>query len=353
MLRRKLMLLMVTLTALLMVLAVAALWSLQSILADLDHINTHSQSLVDQTNQISAAIARVELTLNQLRSGQTRRLDDLIQTVNDMQANVTAIGGHYCLDATEIEPVCEQMAAGMVVFQKHVAALATTEDPGLSSGHSLRALDAAVQLRQAIFEISRHAHQQAQREQEAMSFRFRWLVIGIGLGFLLVINLSVLLLMRWASMILAPVDRLVQASRELGQEHFAFRVQLRQNDEFDELARAYNQLAAALEENEERKIEMLGQVARTLNHELNNAGAIIELQLSLLRRRADPASTEKCLRQIRENLARMTRVVEALKHVRRIVLTDYVEGVKMLDLERSIQADEPAKPESVAADERG
>ena len=38
----------------------------------------------------------------------------------------------------------------------------------------------------------------------------------------------------------------------------------------------------------------------------------------------------------------MTQAVAALKSARRIVLTDYVPGVKMLDLERSQQpADEP------------
>jgi hypothetical protein len=33
-------------------------------------------------------------------------------------------------------------------------------------------------------------------------------------------------------------------------------------------------------------------------------------------------------------------VVESLKHVRRIVLTDYTKGLKMLDLERSVTDDE-------------
>ncbi len=339
MLRRKLMLLMVTLTTLLMVLAVAALWSLQSILADLDHINTHAHALVDQTNQISASIARVESDLNQLRSGQTGRLDDLIQTVNDMRSQVQAIRGTYVLQSADIRPACDRMVAQLEIFQKHVGALATSEDPRLAAQHTLLSLDAAANLHQAIYEISRFAHQHARQEQEAMSAKFRWLVIGIGLGFLLVINLSVLLLMRWASLILAPVDRLVAASRELGKEHLDHRVELRQHDEFDELAQAYNQLAQALQRNEERKLEMISQVALTLNHELNNASAIIEMSLSLMHRRTDEASTEKYLRQIRENLARMSRVVEALKHVRRIVLTDYVEGVKMLDLERSTRDD--------------
>ena len=36
----------------------------------------------------------------------------------------------------------------------------------------------------------------------------------------------------------------------------------------------------------------------------------------------------------------MASTVESLKHVRRIVLTDYVSGVKMLDLERSVLAEQ-------------
>ena len=48
----------------------------------------------------------------------------------------------------------------------------------------------------------------------------------------------------------------------------------------------------------------------------------------------------------------MTHTVQALKSVRRIVLTDYLPGVKMLDLERSQASDadkdaEPARPEQV------
>ena len=38
----------------------------------------------------------------------------------------------------------------------------------------------------------------------------------------------------------------------------------------------------------------------------------------------------------------MTATLESLKHIKRIVLTDYIAGVKMLDLHRSTQADAPA-----------
>ncbi len=76
------------------------------------------------------------------------------------------------------------------------------------------------------------------------------------------------------------------------------------------MARAFNSLAEQLQANEQRKLETLGQVALMLNHELNNAMSIIELQLRLLDRSAGNEAHQKCLRQIHENLARMAQTVE-------------------------------------------
>jgi signal transduction histidine kinase len=179
---------------------------------------------------------------------------------------------------------------------------------------------------------------------------FRNRVLALSVVFLVVMNVSVLVLLRTAGMVLRPVDALLEATRQLGRERFDYRVQIEQHDEFGELARAYNSLAAQLQANEQRKLETLGQVALTLNHELNNAMSVIELQVQLLSRQsgAGPAA-EKYARQIHGSLDRMGRTLDALKHVRRIVLTDYTSGVKMLDLTRSVQEDAPAPP--AAADE--
>lgn len=167
---------------------------------------------------------------------------------------------------------------------------------------------------------------------------FRWLVLILAVVFIVVINVSILVLLRAAAMVTRPMDKLIEGTRELGKGRFDHRVRIDQDDEFGELARAYNSMAAGLESNEQRKLEMLGQVARTLNHELNNAMSMIELQLQLLGRQSGGSSgVEKYSRQIREGLARMAATVNALKHVRRIVLTDYISGVKMLDLERSVR----------------
>ncbi len=215
----------------------------------------------------------------------------------------------------------------------------------------------AILLLQGMLANLKHVHQDvwdagnlivrehALQEQEAALLWFRWLVLGLAMIFLLVINVSVMVLMRIAGMILRPVDKLVEATRQLAGEHFEYRVQVDQHDEFDELARAYNTLAESMQANEHRKIEVLGQVAVAMNHELNNAATIIDLQLHLLARQAhgNPA-LEKCLRQIHESLDRMTRTVQSLKNVRRIVLTDYNSGMKMLDLQRSIQEEQVPDP---------
>jgi signal transduction histidine kinase len=90
-------------------------------------------------------------------------------------------------------------------------------------------------------------------------------------------------------------------------------------------------------------METLGQVAVTLNHELNNSIAIIQLQLRLVSRQSSGGpddETARRLRQIHESLGRMAAVLQSLKSLRRIVLTDYMPGMKMLDLERSVRPDD-------------
>ena len=186
-------------------------------------------------------------------------------------------------------------------------------------------------------------------DERAVAERFKWVVLSLGVVFLIVINVAVLVLLRVAGMVLRPVEKLVAASRELGREHFEHRVEIGPGGgEFDELGRAYNRLAEQLQANERGRIEAMGQLALTLNHELNNALALIEMQLQLVSRRATVGEpVEAALRRIGEALERMGRTVQSLKHIRRIVLTDYVGGTKMLDLRRSTEPEEERSTEPV------
>ena len=174
-------------------------------------------------------------------------------------------------------------------------------------------------------------------EYASLVSRFQWIVLGLSIVFLIVINVSVVMLLRTAGMVLQPVESLIEGTRELAHENFSHRVNIDQNDEFGELAQAYNHMADQLQASETRKLETLGQVSLTLNHELNNAMAIISLQLQLLSRHGgNGRDIEGYAKQIRESLARMAATVDSLKRVRRIVLTDYADGAKMLDLKRSL-----------------
>ncbi len=341
MLRRKLMVILLALTALLMVLAVAALWSLQRVFVDLDHLRTASTA-VDHVNELNTSLSTIEVELYALQTGRQRHLDRLVDEIESIHLAADELDEHYVVLEPEIMPTYEQFMTRLGGFESLVGVLATANDRDLSLRYNLACLDRAAQMHQDLILIARHVQAHTRNEQTEINGRFRWLVVSIALGFLVVINTSILMMLRTAGMILRPVDKLVFASRELARENFGHRVTLGQADEFDELARAYNHLAEQLQENERRRIQTLQQTALTLNHELNNAITTINLQLTLLRRRSGrDEAVHKGLGQIQENLQRMSEVIASLKQLKRVVLTDYVDGVKMLDLNESIREQGP------------
>jgi len=197
-------------------------------------------------------------------------------------------------------------------------------------------------MRTAIADLGRITFEHTALEHEQVVSKFRGAAIVLGIGFLVLLNASIVVVLRAAIMVLKPLSELAEASRRLGREEYDHRVAVDRTDEFGELAQAYNSLAGQLQANEERKVETLQHVARTLNHELNNAISTIELQLTVVdRRKGDDQALAQPLRQIHQSLGRMSDTIDALKRVRKIVLTDYLSGVKMLDLERSLAEDSP------------
>lgn len=335
MLRRKIMLVLITLTALLMVLAVTALWTLQHAFHDLDHLSVAADA-VDQVNSMNTKLSSVQAELYSLQMGTQRHLDALVEQVESIHATGAELGGHYLVSGSQVYPAYTRLMDRLSGFKTMIGMLATTHDRELSVRYNMVCMERTAQMQQNLLLIARHVEQQYRTELAGTTNRFRWLVVAIALGFLVVINTSILMMLRMAGMVLRPVDRLVHASRELAQERFDHRVPLGQANEFDELARAYNQLAEQLQANERRRLQTLQQTALTLNHELNNAITTINLQLTLLRRRSGPdEALQKGLGQIQENLHRMSEVIASLKQLKRVVLTDYVNGVKMLDLKES------------------
>ncbi len=341
MLRRKLLIILGCLTLLMIGSAVVTLWSLSSMLGGLYHMSSEYGAVTVKACEVNERLTEAEVLLHRYRAGDTVALGQLSAQLATLQEKTEDLHDVHALHEDHVAPIFKRFRERLESLQARLAAVQQGREPQARDIHLVEAASLAAVMREDVHHLVEHANEHMEAEHDGLTSYFRWLIVGLAIGFLLVIDASVLILLRSAEMVLRPVDKLVEASKQLALERFDHRVDLDSHDEFSVLAAAYNRLAEQLQTNEQRRVELLQQAALTLNHELNNAMAIIDLELNLLgRRRQDPVASEKCLRGIHENLQRMARVVESLKHVRRIVLRDYLAGTKMLDLERSIEPSE-------------
>lgn len=340
MLRHKLVMILGSIIVLFLIAAVLAMVVLQDVLEDMGHVCHDAMAGVHTATALSSTITRIEAELEIIEVDDGRHLDHLIAAMETLEEDVAALGETEAVKAEGMEAY-DRLETAVPMFMREVSDLATTHDPELTRIHTRKATLASAEMQEAVGELVAVTQQHARAEQDAVTGKFKAAVLGLAVVFLVLINASIIVLLRAASMVLRPVDQLVDASRRLAREEFDHRVAINQKDEFAELAHAYNHLAEQLQQNEQLKLETLQQLARTLSHELNNAMAIIELKLSLLARHsAKPEQAKESLEQIRGALERMGATVKALARIRRIVLTDYLDGVKMVDLERSTEDEE-------------
>lgn len=330
--------------------AVVAIWVLQDVLHDVDTANSDARILMDGIQGVESAVTRIEASRTvELAAGSDigarPGADDVRQAVSDLDKSMRELAAHPLIrsQAQADRPSADVAGATSAAYGRLAALLpafvAAYSPP--DSGQTVAARDAAglaTRMHAAISELGVSLRQQVAAEQMHVARYFRGIVLVLTLAALAMVNIAVIVLLRTAQMVLRPVGALVEGSRQLAAERFDHRVQVDQGDEFGELARAYNHLAERLQANEERRAETLRQLAVTLNHGLNNAMSIIELQLGLLDRQSGGNPTlRNHLREIRGCLGRMTDIVASLKHIRRVVLTDYAPGQKMVDLERSVE----------------
>ncbi len=343
MLRRKLLIRIGLLVACFVAGAAVAIYLLQDTIPEISRINRDAAVLVDGASVVGDCIAQLE----------------------DARGMGTAIGVPAVAAAAPATPqvIEARLKQALAAVAEHPAvkiagspqseALARLQAllPGFLRLEAVGPADAhinSIAVHNAVRDLSRTLRAYVAGEQAEFGHYLRWLVLGLTLAALVMVNVAVFVLLRTAQVVLKTVGELVSGSRELAAEHFGHRVHVAQQDEFGGLARAYNRLAEQLEANEERKVEALRQLAVTLNHDLNNALATIEMQLSLLDRQSGSNSNlARYFRDIQTTLARMGKTVSSLKDIRRIVLMDYVDGQKMIDIEQSV-APPPRRPSEVA-----
>ncbi len=324
MLRRKLLIRIGLLVACFVLGAAVAISMLQGTVPEIERINRDAASLIDGVQTVGDCIERIELVRDETPSAIAPKTEDaegrLGKILSDLgkQPALNIAGSRQALALERLRGELPRLL-----------------DRGEQSPTEARTVAASVRASVGELAISLRAYVAA--EQVSFGKYLRALVLGLTLAALVMVNVAVFVLLRTAQVVLKPVAELVEGSRELAAERFEHRVKIDQQDEFGELARAYNRLAEQLQANEERKAEALRQLAVTLNHDLNNAMATIEMQLSLLDRQSGSSlRLAGYFRDIHSALGRMGRTVASLKHIRRVVLTEYVDGQKMIDLGRSV-----------------
>jgi len=323
MLRRKLLIRIGLLVACFVAGAAVAIYLLQDTVPNIDRINRDAVVLIDGVHTIDDCISQIE----NARAGMPGERTGEGSPQERLAAAMASVGTHPAVRA----PNSPEAAA----FERLRTNTREYLAPGPTTALQEQMMRAGI--RDSLLDLSRTVRAHVAAEQTDFSRYLRWLVLGLTLAALVMVNVAVFVLLRTAQVVLKPVGELVAGSRELAAEHFEHRVQVDQQDEFGELARAYNRLAEQLQGNEERKAETLRQLAVTINHDLNNAMATIEMQLSLLDRQSGrDKSLERYVRDIQRTLSQMSVRVASLKQIRRVVLTDYVDGQKMVDLEQSL-----------------
>ncbi len=112
--------------------------------------------------------------------------------------------------------------------------------------------------------------------------------------------------------IATPVKRLADASGRLAQGRYGERVPAGGPVEIEELASSFNAMAAALERVEQRRMELIGDVA----HELRTPVTVLQGYVEGLADGVFPAS-EETWAKLGEETARLSRLVEELQELSR------------------------------------
>jgi len=135
--------------------------------------------------------------------------------------------------------------------------------------------------------------------------------------------------------LVAPVQRMTEAAQRIATGHYSERVSLPPNrseeelDELDRLAYHFNQMAASLEQTENRRRQLIGDVA----HELRTPLTIIKGSMEALMDGVLPAVPETFL-QIYQEADRLEHLVSDLQELSRVEGGAYTLNLQPIPPER-------------------
>jgi signal transduction histidine kinase len=134
------------------------------------------------------------------------------------------------------------------------------------------------------------------------------LTIAIIVGLLAAIAVSIFTARR----IIGPIQMMMKASRNIAAGDYHERINVASDDELGALARSFNQMAEELEETEQRRLELIGDVAHELRTPLSSIRSTMEGLVDAVLP-ADPATFMGVQREV----SRLQRLVHDLEELSR------------------------------------
>ncbi len=160
-------------------------------------------------------------------------------------------------------------------------------------------------------------------QDDALSINFfsnqkRYLLLVYILTFLASLTAALLL----ATYFKKPIQRLLNAARELTQGNYQHQVKINRNDELGDLSNEINQLAEILDQHERSRKQWVADTS----HELKTPLAVLQAQIEAMQdgiRKATPEHLEAMMRQIM-SLKKLTQDLAALAQADAQQLTCYL-----------------------------
>ena len=183
-------------------------------------------------------------------------------------------------------------------------------------------------------------------QDDAISINFfskqkRYLLLVYGLSFFASLIASLLL----ATYFKKPIQRLLNATRELTKGHYQHQVKINRNDELGDLSTEINQLAVILDQHERSRRQWVADTS----HELKTPLAVLQAQIEAMQdgiRKPTPEHFEAMLRQV-TSLKKLTQDLADLAQAEAQQLTCYLAEVNPWNV--LLQEVENFKPKFVQA----
>ncbi|CAB1217368.1 sensor histidine kinase efflux regulator BaeS [Acinetobacter bouvetii] len=184
-------------------------------------------------------------------------------------------------------------------------------------------------------------------QDDALSINFfsnqkRYLLLVYGLTFLSSLIAALLL----ATYFKKPIQRLLNATRELTKGHYQHQVKINRNDELGDLSTEINQLAVILDQHEQSRRQWVADTS----HELKTPLAVLQAQIEAMQdgiRKPTPEHFESMLRQV-TSLKKLTQDLADLAQVEAQQLKCYMTEVDPWNV--VLQEVENFKPKFAQAD---